>query len=88
MSWKIHGEGKDIIEIWEDFYGDLWFVTDKEGGIEFGYARLYSMPEMAEWGTFSIADIKSQVGEYKVWQVPRENWGNINTYEKGLIVEV
>ena len=88
MTWKIHGEGKSVKEVWEDFYGNLWFVTeqiDKETC--FGYVRLYNMPDMAEWGSFRISDIKKAIGEPMVWRVSKKNWGNIDTYEKGLLME-
>ena len=41
--WKIHGKGKPVKEVWEDFYGNLWFVTEHadKNGVSFGYARLY-----------------------------------------------
>ena len=91
MGWKIHGKGADVIEVWEDYYGDLWFITehqDKEDDIKFGYVRLYRCPEFAEWGSFSLKEIKSLVSPHKAWKVKQENWGNINTYEDGLLVEV
>ena len=88
MGWKVKGDGKDVLEVWEDFYGDLWFVTDKEDDVEFGYVRLYNMPEFAEWGSFSIACLKKDIGEHKIWMVDKKNWCNINTYEDGLLVEV
>lgn len=87
--WKVHGEGKPVIEVWEDYYGDLWFVTEiEEDGYRFGYARLYSMPDCAEWGCFNIRHIKEQIGKHKVWQVPKDQWSNIETYEKGLLQQV
>ena len=90
MSWKIHGNGSDIIEVWEDFYGNLWFVAEEteDEGIYYGYARLYHMPDMAEWGYFSWNEIVEAVGQYKVWKVDKKNWCNINTYEDNLLVEV
>jgi len=89
MVWKIKGKGSEIIEVWEDYYGNLWFVTEDEGdGNKFGYVRLYSMPEMAEWGCFNIEQIKGEIGKNMMWPVVKDNWGNINTYEKGLLVEV
>jgi hypothetical protein len=89
MTWKVKGTGDEVKEVWEDFYGDLWFVTElpDESGIAFGYARLYSMPEFAEWGSFSWPEIL-EATKGKVWKVTKANWSNIETYEKGLLVEV
>jgi hypothetical protein len=50
----------------------------------FGYARLYSMPQFAEWGTINRQELQDNP---KVWQVDRQNWPNVNTYEEGLLVE-
>jgi len=87
--WKVKGEGDPVTEVWEDFYGNLWFTTEiMEDGFRFGYARLHNMPDCAEWGYFSIEHIKEQLGKFKVWQVSKENWSNIDTYEKGLLVQV
>ena len=89
MSWKIYGKGKPVKQVWEDFYGNLWFVVeDIDSDIKFGYARLYSMPDCAEWGSFSINEIRKAVGSNLLWQVHKNNWGNIETYEKGLLVKV
>ncbi len=89
MIWKVHGKGESVIEVWEDFYGDLWFVTEiEENGNRFGYARLYSMPDCAEWGCFNINHLRQQIGKNKIWKVSKKNWENINTYEEGLLVEV
>jgi len=89
MGCKVKGKGNDVKEIWEDFYGNLWFVTEDEGnGNKFGYVRLHNMPDCAEWGCFNMDYIKSEIGEHKVWQVTKCNWLNVNTYEEGLLVEV
>lgn len=90
--WKVKGQGDPVIEVWEDFYGNLWFITEKDiddtPGLCYGFARLYNMPEYAEWGSIYLPEIKEAVGENMVWQVKKENWGNINSYEKGLLVEI
>ena len=89
MSWKIHGKGKPVKEVWEDFYGNLWFVTELPDAddVAFGYARLYHMPDYAEWGSFRWCDIEDAVGKNLVWKINERNWGNIETYEKGLLVK-
>ena len=95
MVWKIKGRGSPIVEVWEDFKGNLWFVAerlqdtqfDKENEICYGYARLYHMPEFAEWGTFSIKDLYKD-SPHMVWPVKESNWSNIDTYEDGLLVEL
>lgn len=89
MSWKIKGKGKPIKEVWEDFYGNLWFIAEKDKDYCFGYVRLYHCPEFAEWGSFpTLNRIKEQIGKNMIWKVKKENWGNIETYEKGLLVEI
>ena len=90
--WKVKGQGDPVLEVYEDFYGNLWLITEKDidgtPGICYGYARLYHCPEFAEWGSISIPEIKKSVGKNMVWQVSKKNWGNINSYEDGLLVEV
>ena len=90
--WKVKGQGDPVLEVWEDFYGNLWFITEKDiddtPGLCYGYARLYSMPECAEWGSISIPEIQQAVRKDMVWQVDKKHWGNINSYEDGLLVEV
>lgn len=87
--WKIRGKGSPVLEIWEDFYGNLWFVTEHiDDRIKFGYVRLYAMPENAEWGTFDVQEIKEAVGEHKVWNVKEKDWKNIESYEKGLLIPI
>jgi hypothetical protein len=76
-------------EVWESINGDLWLIVDSDyandGAIAFGYARLYSMPQFAEWGSI---DRKQLQEEPTIWQVDKMNWGNINSYEDGLLVQV
>lgn len=88
--WKVKGEGNPVLEVYEDYYGNLWFVTKIEDSeINFGYTRLYNMPQFAEWGSFpNLEGLKEELGKNKVWKVPKENWSNINSYEEGLLVEV
>lgn len=87
--WKVKGEGKPVIEVWESFNGDLYFVVEKnKNGEIFCYARLYSMPEFAEWGWNDIDYLQQAYGKYKIWKVPRRNWEFIDTYEKGLLQRV
>lgn len=89
MGWKIQGEGADVLEVWEDYYGNLWFITEHiDDDIKFGFARLYHCPEFAEWGSFSMNEIKQVNRGGRVWKVTEENWCNINTYEDNLLVEV
>ena len=73
--WKVKGEGDEVIEIWETYNGDLYFITEKdeETGEIFCYARLYSMPEFAGWAYNNINYIKKAYGKYKIWKVPKEN---------------
>jgi len=78
--------GVPIIDIYESFDGSYWFVTEKAwrqdsviGGkvyqndqILFGYVRLSSCPECAEWGYFSESELKS-LG-HRVWKVHKQDW--------------
>lgn len=87
-TWKVYGKGNPVLEIWESFNGDLWFITEHtDKDLKYGYARLYHMPDCAEWGTFSLEEIKSVFGA-KVWSVDKKNWANIDTYEEGLLQQV
>ena len=88
--WKVKGEYDPVLEVWESYNGDLYFITEKdeETGEIFMYARLYAMPQFAEWGSNNINYLREQYGCDKLWQVPRKNWPNIETYEKGLLMRV
>jgi len=90
MVWKVKGKGKPVVEVWEDFYGNLWFITEKDAGdgLSFGYARLYHMPDCAEWGYMSWDEIEQAVGKGRVWKVNERAWSNIVSYEDGLLLEV
>jgi len=84
-----HGVKKEIIEVWESFNGDLYFIAEKKkDGSIFCYARLYNMPEFAEWGYNNINYLQEQYGKNMIWKVKKENWENIDTYEKGLLETV
>ena len=86
--WKVMGRGDPVIEVWESFNGDLYLVTEKyENGDIFCYARLYSMPGSAEWGWSNIVLLQEQYGPGMIWRVPEKSWGNIETYEKGLLMK-
>ena len=91
-TWRVKPDTQsidsDIIEVWESMNGDLWFIAEldyAQGCVAFGYARLYNMPQFAEWGAINRAELQDNP---LIWQVSRENWGNINSYEDGLLVQV
>ena len=87
--WKVKGEGTQVKEIWEDFFGNLWFTTEiQKDNFRFGYVRLYNMPDCAEWGCFNLDEIKEAVGKNKLWQVPTKDWENINSYEEDLLIKI
>jgi hypothetical protein len=79
-------KGKPVIEIYESFDGSYWFVTErawkqdsligrkvyKNDQILYGYVRLSSCPECAEFGYFSEAELK-RLG-WRVWKVEKRNW--------------
>ncbi len=78
--------GKPVIEIFESFDGSYWFATEKawkqdslidgkvyrKDQIFFGYTRLSHCPELAGFGYFSEAELKS-LG-WMVWKVEEQNW--------------
>jgi len=77
----------EVIEILESYGGDLYFRTDKieDDKTTFGYVRLYSMPDCAEWGCFNLDELQNSYGDNMIWTIKKENWSNINSYEKGLL---
>jgi hypothetical protein len=79
-------QGTPVIDIYESVDGSYWFVTEKawrqdsiirgkvyrNDQIFFGYVRLSSCPECAEWGYFSEAELK-RLGPM-IWKVHRQDW--------------
>jgi len=75
-----------IIEIYESIDGSYWFVTErawkqdsligrrvyKNDQILYGYVRLSSCPDCAEFGYFSEAELM-RLG-WRVWKVEKRNW--------------
>ena len=89
MTWKVRGKGSPVTEVLESYNGDLYFIVEKhEDGQILCFARLYSMPDCAEWGWNDINYLFKAYGKLKLWPVTPENWPNINTYEPGLFEEV
>ena len=79
-------KGQPIIEVYESIDGSYWFVTEKawkqdsligrkvykQDQILYGYVRLSSCPDSAEFGYFSEAQLQ-RLG-WKVWKVEKRNW--------------
>ena len=79
-------KGKPVIEIYESFDGSYWFVTEKawkqdsllgrkvykQDQILYGYVRLSSCPDCADFGYFSEAQLQ-RLG-WRVWKVEKRNW--------------
>jgi len=79
-------KGKPVIEIYESFDGSYWYVTEKawkqdslidskvykNDQIFFGYTKLASYPDGAEFGYFSEAELK-QLG-WRIWKVHKQDW--------------
>ena len=79
-------KGKPVIEIDESFDGSYWYVTEKawkqdslidgkvyqRDQIFFGYTKLASYPDGAEFGYFSEAQLK-QLG-WGIWKVHKHDW--------------
>ena len=61
MKWVIKDYDTPIIEVWESFNGDLYFVAEKHPDYCFGFVRLYNMPDCAEWGDFPTFEAQSLV---------------------------
>ena len=70
----------EITRVLETFNGDLYFISEVHGDEIFCYARLYSMPEFAEWGYNSLSNLRTQYGRYKIWEVKKSDWSNLTTY--------
>jgi len=88
MVWKVKNYENEIIEVYESFNGDLYFIAEKHpDGEILCYARLYSMPDCAEWGWNDLTYLKKSYGKYRLWPVVKKNWPNINSYENGLFNE-
>ena len=78
--------GRLVLDIYESFDGSYWFVTERlwkqdsliggrlyeDDQILYGYVRLSSCPECAEFGNFSETELKL-LGN-RVWKVHRRNW--------------
>jgi len=82
-----NGIRKEVKEIYESYNGDLYFVVSEqeEYGFVLLFARLYSMPDCAEYEMNNIELLKEQYGPNKLWIVVKANWSNINSYEKNLL---
>ena len=79
-------KGVPVIEIYESFDGSYWFITEKlhrqdsvinskvykDDQILFGYVKLSTCPEFAEWGNVSETELRLLGG--RVWKVPKKNW--------------
>jgi hypothetical protein len=86
MKHTITIQGKPVLDIYESFNGSYWYVTEKawkqdsligrkvykNDQILYGYVRLASYPDGAEFGYFSESELKS-LG-WRVWKVHRQNW--------------
>ena len=86
MKSVITIKGQPVIEIYESFDGSYWFVTDKawkqdsllgrkvykNDQILYGYVRLSSCPDSAEFGYFSQTELM-RLG-WRVWKVDKRNW--------------
>jgi hypothetical protein len=79
-------KGKPVLEIYESFNGSYWYVTEeawkqdsiiggkvyKNDQILFGYVKLASCPQYAEFGYFSEAQLL-QLG-WRIWKVHKHDW--------------
>jgi len=79
-------KGVPVIDIYESFEGSYWFITEKchkqnsvirgkiyeNDQILFGYVKLASCPECAEFGYISETEL--DLLSPRVWKVPKKNW--------------
>ena len=79
-------KGQRVIEVYESFDGSYWFVTEKawkqdsllgrkiykNDQILYGYVRLSSCPDCADFGYFSEAQLQ-RLG-WRIWKVEKRNW--------------
>ena len=86
MKSVITIKGQPIIEVYESIDGSYWFVTEKawkqdsligrkvykQDQILYGYVRLSSCPDCAEFGYFSETELM-RLG-WRVWKVEKRNW--------------
>ncbi len=86
MQSVITIKGQPIIEVYESIDGSYWFVTEKawkqdsligrkvykQDQILYGYVRLSSCPDCAEFGYFSETELM-RLG-WRIWKVERKNW--------------
>lgn len=86
MSEIVTIHGKPVIDIYESFDGSYWYITEElykqdsaingkvynDDQILYGYARLSSCPEYAEFGNISETELKL-LGR-RIWKVPKADW--------------
>lgn len=86
MKSVITIKGQPIIEVYESIDGSYWFVTEKawkqdsligrkvykQDQILYGYVRLSSCPDSAEFRYFSETGLM-RLG-WRIWKVERKNW--------------
>lgn len=85
---KLFINDTEIIRVLETFNGDLYFIVEENGDEIFCYARLYSMKEFAEFGYNSLNALKSTYGKNMIWDVEKDHWQNLRTYQvEGLRLE-
>lgn len=79
-------KGVPVIDIYESFDGSYWFITEKchkqdsviggkiykDDQILFGYVKLSTWPECAEFGYISETEL--DLLSPRVWKVPKKNW--------------
>ncbi len=79
-------KGVPVIDIYESWDGSYWFVTEKawrqdsiicgkvyqNDQILFGFVRLSSCPDCAEWGYFSEGELTRLAP--RVWKVRQRDW--------------
>jgi hypothetical protein len=76
-----------IVRVLESFNGDLYFIAEEKGDEIYCYARLYSMPDCAEWGHNSLRELRKGYGRDKIWDIPKAHWSNLFTYNvEGLVI--
>lgn len=66
------GKPVEVKEMWESFSGWYWYITEFEkGNPNYAYGLVKGFE--TEWGGIWMPELK-EMGEYKVWKVPKKNW--------------
>ena len=91
-NWIIKNIKTAIVEkVYETMEGNLIFIIEDERNTDdykYAYVRLYQFPLGQEFGWISMEEYRAIYGKFKMWEVKRKNWSNINSYQDDLLNKV